>query len=218
MFRTAATALFKLLPLRGHPHQTSSTLPYTAPDFARYKPVPEQQPATLDQNRKGTLTVTSYSPWNPCATRTLLFLSSISIPTSSVVPRVEEILDGYLPPMGKAEPEPVLVLKQKEKKKMWQYRLPVCLQPKVETTYHRMHGGAMSSVDGKVEEPARVGLFQAVMYGVENPDMWKVEKYVVVGGKLIVETRVDEETVKRGSVAEAKAKMKAENEINGVGR
>tara|TARA_R110002003_G_scaffold1184_11_gene22657 strand:- start:10330 stop:11277 length:948 start_codon:yes stop_codon:yes gene_type:complete len=135
------------------------------------------------------LTLTTYAAFDPGMTRPLLFsgyppdapLSRISphqdwvlmTTFSAFDPGMTRPLDAIVsstqPPQRKSEMPANAVVKQEEKAlvqptKPCPYMLPTFLQPRSGTTYAMMHGSAAS-----VQEPGRVGVLQAVLYGVPEP-------------------------------------------------
>jgi hypothetical protein len=82
---------------------------------------------------------------------------------------LDAIVSSTQPPQRKSEMPANAVVKQEEKAqvqptKPWPYMLPTFLQPRSGTTYAMIHGSAASA-----QEPGRVGVLQAVLYGVPEP-------------------------------------------------
>jgi hypothetical protein len=142
----------------------------------------------------------TYSPWDPCATRTVLHSWNF-IPKRYTAPQVEDILANYAPPtftpapaMPQRQTRIVDVIERPVIKavvvtpKPWPYRLPGFLQPKVGTTYYAKTTttAAPNTTDDKGYQPVRISFFQALVYGMKNPDSWKVKKVVVQDKKVQV--------------------------------
>jgi hypothetical protein len=82
---------------------------------------------------------------------------------------LDAIVSSTQPPQRKSEMPANAVVKQEEKAlvqptKPWPYMLPTFLQPRSGTTYAMMHGSAASA-----QEPGRVGVLHAILYGVPEP-------------------------------------------------
>ena len=101
----------------------------------------------------------TYSPFNPGASTPLL-CSSIAMRNNLPVAS----------PHNK-DPSSAQSCASASAYKPWPYRLPVCLQPKVGTTFHAVYGGGDGAeVKGKGEGVKKVGVLQALLYGVPEPD------------------------------------------------
>ncbi|KAF2254438.1 hypothetical protein BU26DRAFT_559125 [Trematosphaeria pertusa] len=130
------------------------------------------------------------SPWDPCATRPLLMSGVLSSPAMTL--RTSAILgemDVHVAESPARSREPALsrpadsmaAIAQKPSvvvhtPQPWPYRLPKFLQPKPGTTYHAMYGKVGAEDKDADAEP--VGVLQAVLYGIPEPDgyVWRKER------------------------------------------
>jgi hypothetical protein len=62
----------------------------------------------------------------------------------------------------------------------WPYSLPKALRPKAGTTFAMMHGSAL-----KTQTQQRIGVLQAILYGVPNPDKAPFMESIVHEGGII---------------------------------
>jgi hypothetical protein len=103
---------------------------------------------------------------------------------------------GMIRPLLPIVKQSGFIAKTKEIKEMkpWPYSLPAFLRPKAGTTYvSTMHGGAKQS---KVSR--RVGVLQAVLYGIPEPDKVEAKKGVLY--KVAYGVKEDEEEKKDDEV------------------
>jgi hypothetical protein len=133
--------------------------------------------------------MTTYAAFDPGMTRPFLFSGyPPDAPLSRISPHQDWVLmttfsafdPGMIRPLSaiassshpsqrKREMPVNAVIKQEEKAlikpiKPWLYKLPKFLQPRAGTTYAMIHGSGASA-----QEPGRVGVLQAILYGVPEP-------------------------------------------------
>jgi len=214
MFRLAATVIAKRFPrIIAQPATRSSSARFNA----GHTPTQQQSHEGVARDSLYALSITTYSPWDPCATRTLL-QSGGPISARHITPRIEDILANYAPPTIAQKRTPATTaVKEPDTKavavtsKPWPYRLPVTLQPKAGTTYHTQYRGKTATTTTasteRFEHPVRVSFLQALLYGMQDPDSWKVKKE-----KGIVEIDTVEKKVKE----EPKVKVEKQERGNGL--
>jgi hypothetical protein len=64
--------------------------------------------------------------------------------------------------------------------RQWPYSLPKAIQPKAGTTFAMMHGSALGT-----QTQQHIGLLQAILYGVPNPDNAPIIKSMVHEGGIM---------------------------------
>jgi hypothetical protein len=156
--------------------------------LADSSPYTSHEEANQDSD-DNVLILTTYAAFDPGMTRPLLFSGYPPYaPPSRIAPNqdwipmttfsafdpgmtrpLDAIVSSTQPPQRKSEMPANAVVKQEEKAlvqptKPWPYMLPAFLQPRAGTTYAMIHGSGASA-----QEPGRVGVLQAVLYGVPEP-------------------------------------------------
>ncbi|KAF2681304.1 hypothetical protein K458DRAFT_392093 [Lentithecium fluviatile CBS 122367] len=207
MLRTATATIAKRIPRTlARPIPCASVAQFNA--SCAHVPAQAQldDTSTTTHEALDSLSIMTYSPWDPCVTRPLQILhSGLVMPAGHAALRIEDILAHYASPTPAPTPAPqpqkskqlktTAVVKVSEKKAMvvvrqpWPYRLPRFLRPKAGTTFYAMYGptsttsttrttimaGAGGECGGNVEKEVRVGLFQALLYGVPDPNAREVK-------------------------------------------
>jgi hypothetical protein len=102
----------------------------------------------------------TFGAFDPCASRPLL-MSGLSLNPQDW--QDSHSHDTY-PEATKPTVQPARVATPPKPFKPWPYSLPKFLQPQPGTTYQLMYDSAAK------EKPGRIGVLQALFYGVPNPE------------------------------------------------
>ena len=173
--------------------------------------------------------MTTYSAFDPGATRTLLHSGvSVSVPTLNVpslpdmvarrgVVAAPKVVSGKIDTTGTATITTTAVAPFKP----WPYSLPAFLRPKVGTTFEMMHhttstttfSTSLESVEDE-KLPKRIGVLQALLYGIPEPGKFSYAKEVVSEGSFVHKMLYGVKEIEHGSGEAAIVFSKVKVEIN----
>ena len=152
--RTIYAPTARPLPLLTEPSKAQGT--YREPEL----PLSDHDHVVTSQDRHNALPhMVTFSAFNPYASRPLL-MSGLSLTAqdwSSSDTYPEVVLQDRKPNFAvqDAKPKPF---------KPWPYSLPKFMQPQPGTTYQLMYDSAT------MDKPGRIGILQALFYGVPDPE------------------------------------------------
>jgi hypothetical protein len=129
--------------------------------LAPTQPLPDHTPVQPPQDRSThpLPQMITFSAFDPCASRPLL-MSGLSLGPDNWQPGPNSYPEQTKPVVREQRKPPTDVTRPV---KPWPYSLPRFLQPQPGTTYQAMY-------DSAARAPKRVGVWQALLYGVPDPN------------------------------------------------